>query len=174
MPARPVIGITLSTTGAVLGIAEHHRVSDADFERLTAPLVGLPITHPWRGYGSALFLELGPLKRVRRVRGKGHSHKGRASVMIEWSWRVERQRSIDFGSWSTDRKIDSGIRGLKRAKVESVQVEGRLPELCLALSDGRRIRSFMSSDGQPRWALFLPDESWLCVQRGVVIREVPA
>ena len=157
-----------------MGIAEQHRVSGTDFERLTAPLLGFPITHPWRGYGSALFLELGPLKRVRRVRRAGHSLKGLAGVMIEWSWRVERQRSIDFGSWSTDRKIDSGIRGLKRAKVESVHVEGRLPELRLALSDGRQVRSFMSSDGQPRWVLFLPDRSWLCVRRGVVTREVPA
>ena len=150
-----------------MAIAEAHRITDADFERLTAPLLGLPITHPWRGYGSALFLELGPLKRVRRVRRAGHSLKGLASVMIESSWRVERRRSIDFGDWSTDRKVDSGIRDLKRAKVESVQVEGRLPELCLALSDGRRVRSFMSSNGQPRWVLFLPDESWLCVSAGL-------
>jgi hypothetical protein len=91
-----------------------------------------------------------PLKRVRRVRRAGHSLKGVAGVMIEWSWRVERPRPIDFGSWSTDRKIDSGVRGLKRAKVKSVPVEGRLPELCIALSDGRQVRSFMSSDGQPR------------------------
>lgn len=157
-----------------MAIAEQHRVTDADFERRTAPLLGLPITHPWRGHGSALFLELGPLKRIRRRRRAGHSLKGLAGVMIEWSWRVERQRSIDFGSWSTDSKIDSGIRGLKRAKVKSVQVEGRLPELCLALSDGRQVRSFMSSDGQPRWVLFLPDGSWLKVQRGVLMREVPA
>jgi hypothetical protein len=158
----------------LLAIAEQHRVDGTDFERRTAPLLGLPITHPWRGYGSALFLELGPLKRVRRVRRAGHSLKGLAGVMIEWSWRVERPRSIEFGSWSADRTIDSGIRGLKRARVESVRVEGQLPELCLTLSDGRRVRSFMSSDGQPRWVLFLPDGSWLCVRRGVMLIRYPA
>jgi hypothetical protein len=157
-----------------LAIAEQHRVDDAHFERLTSPLLGLPITHAWRGVGSAIFLELGPLKRVRRVRRLGHSLKGLASVMIEWGWRVERRRSIDVGSWSTDRKIDSGIRALKRLKVKSVQLEGRLPELCLGLSNGRWLQSFMISDSQPRWVLFLPDGSWLCVRRGVVIREVPA
>ena len=156
-----------------MAIVERHRVDDARFQRLTAPLVGLPVTRPWRGYGSALFLELGPLKRVRITRRAGHSLKGLASVMIEWGWRVERPRSVEFGSWSLDRRIDSGIRSLQRAKVESVQLDGRLPELSLGLSGGRWLRSFMISGGQPRWALFLPDGSWLCVQRGVLIREVP-
>ena len=156
-----------------MAIAQQHRVDDAHFERLTAPLLGLPVTHPWRGYGSAVFLELGPLKRERGLRG-GVSLKGLASVMIEWGWRVERPRSIDFGSWSSDRRIDSGIRSLKRANVASVQLDGRLPELCLGLSGGRWLRSFMISDRQPNWVLFLPDGSWLRVTRGVLTREVPA
>ena len=157
-----------------MAISDQHRVDGADFVRLTSPLVGLRITHPWRGYGAALFLELGPVKRVRRVGAHGHSVKGLASVMIEWGWRVERRRSIQFGAWSSDGQIDAGIQSLQRVKVDSIHVEGRLPELCLALSDGRLLRSFMTSSPQPRWVLFLPDGSWLKVMRGVLTREVPA
>ena len=154
-----------------LKLAILERVDNINFERLVFPTLGLSITHPWRGVGSAIFLELGPLKRVPRIRVPGHDLKGLATVMIEWGWRVERPRSIEVGSWSTDRKIDVGIRRLKRLKVESIKVEGRLPELTIGLSDGRWLRTFMISDSQPSWVLFLPDGSWLHVERGMVIRE---
>ena len=153
---------------------EEHRVREADFERLVSPLVGLPITHAWRGYGSAIFFELGPLKRVRRDRRPGHSLKGVATVMLEGNWRIERRQSIEFGADSSDRRITNRLRKTKRLLVESVTLEGRLPELRIGLSEGRWVSSFMTFEGQPRWVLFLPDTSWLCVSRGRVIREAAA
>jgi hypothetical protein len=91
--------------------------------------------------------------------------------MIEWSWRIERARSIAVGSWSTNRQITAAISGLIGPKVKEISVAGRLPELVLALSDGRWVHSFMTTDGQPEWTLFLPDGSWLTVEGGRLIHD---
>ena len=92
--------------------------------------------------------------------------------MIEWSWRVERARSIEAGSWSTDRRIDGAVSRLRGPRVTELAVTGRLPELVVGLSDGRWVHSFMTAEGQPEWALFLPDGSWLTVERGRLVHDV--
>ena len=151
------------------------RITAAELRARVAPLVGLEVSRPWRGYGSALFLELGALHEeplpVSRVRPEGGTVlRGEATVMIKWSWRVERPRSIAFGSWSTDRKMDFGIARLEGRRVEGITVEGRLPELVLALSGGRWVHAFSTVEGQPEWTLFLPDGSWLTVVGGGLVR----
>lgn len=145
-----------------------HPIDAQEFVELSRSIVGLPITHSWRGAGSALFLELGRLHLVRR----GLDPMGVATVMIEWSWRVERVRSIEVGSWSTERRMDAGIANLAGPSISEVSVTGRLPELVIALSDGRYVHSFMTADGQPSWVLFLPDGSWLTVERGRLVHDV--
>ncbi|HEY4010455.1 MAG TPA: hypothetical protein VGM11_09920 [Acidobacteriaceae bacterium] len=49
--------------------------TDIDFAEFVKPAVGLPVSHVWRGYGSAIFLELGKLSagRVRRDGSRGTS-----------------------------------------------------------------------------------------------------
>ena len=125
----------------------------------------MPVSNTWRGHGSAIFLELG---KIRLDPGGGHPH-GQASFMIEWSWRVEGPRSIQLGSWSTERRITSGVARLKGLRVREVSVVGRLPELSVGLSGGRWVHSFMTERGLPAWTIFLPDGSWICVERGTVI-----
>ena len=138
------------------------------FADLTASLVGLPVSSAWRGYGSALFFELGEL---RPAEPPGRHERGEAHVMIQWSWRIERARSIEVGSWSTDARIDAGIKRLTGPHVTSLAVDGRLPELIVALSDGRWVRSFMTAEGQPQWVVFLQDESWVTVEGGSLIHD---
>jgi hypothetical protein len=116
-------------------------------------VIGLPLSHAWRGHGSALFLELGALRnqgRSRLPRGHPRNPRGEAGVMIEWSWRIERRRSIQAGSWSSERRIDAAVRGLVGPSLTEIAVTGRLPELSLTLSDGRCV---------PRPALALKAES---------------
>jgi hypothetical protein len=91
--------------------------------------------------------------------------------MIEWSWRVERRRSVQFGSWSGDRKIDNGIMSLKGLRVEAFSLEGSLPELRIMFNDGRALQSFTTTEGQPQWGLLLKDESSLHVARGALRHE---
>jgi hypothetical protein len=140
-----------------------------EFNKRTRHLVGLEITRPWRGHGSCIALEIGPL--VRKFPGSGRP-RANADVMIEWSWRVESQRAIQFGSWSGEVKMNNGIASLKGLTVEEISLEGRLPELSLRLSGGRWLRSFMTAEGQPMWTVFVRGDAWVTARRrGRVVYE---
>ena len=147
------------------------------FSELTRPATGLPVSHTWRGFGSAIFLELGTLRHPAALRATPPARRppnpcGEFGVMLEWSWRVERRRSIQGGSWSTERRIDAAVASLRGPQVTDLAVTGRLPELVIELSDGRWVHSFMTAEGQPEWTLFLPDGSWLTVERGRIVHDV--
>ncbi len=142
-------------------------ISTARFTALTSSLVGQRIGHSWRGYGSAIFLELGAL---RRLKGRRHL-RGEFTIMIEWSWRIEKPRSIMAGSWSSDRMITTSVGALKGRRLTSVTAEGRLPELNLRLSGGLWLHSFATAEGQPVWAIGLRDGSWLSVEGGRIVRD---
>ena len=88
--------------------------------------------------------------------------------MIEWSWRIENKRSIDCGSFSGCKKITNTIKGIEGLSIESIDVEGRIPEIVVSLSDGRTLRSFMTAEGQPEWTIFLnaTKTEWIQVKRG--------
>ncbi len=136
------------------------------------------VSGAWRGYGSALFLELGalrPMQPPRQAKGQTgpHPSKGEATVMIEWSWRVERARSVEVGSWSSERRINAGIKRLTGSRISEITIDGRLPELVLALTGGRWVHSFMTADGQPEWTVFLRDGTWLTVEEGHLIQDAP-
>jgi hypothetical protein len=143
----------------------------AEFAELTRPLVGLAVSRPWRGHGTCVVLELGPL--TRQYRGSGHP-RADVSIMVEWSWRVESRGAVRFGSWSSDPKINSGIARLRGLTIQELSSVGRLPELQVCLSGNHWLHSFMTAEGQPEWTVFLPDRSWLRVRRGRIVRERPS
>lgn len=91
--------------------------------------------------------------------------------MIQWSWRVEQARSIQFGSWSSNRIMDLRIPLLQKRRLEEISLFGRLPELSVRLSRGLWLSSFMTTDGQPDWTVFLRGDTWLTVRRGGVVHE---
>jgi hypothetical protein len=91
--------------------------------------------------------------------------------MIEWSWRVEKPRSIQSGSWSSERRITAGVRALKGRRIADLTVEGRLPELNLRLDAGVWVHSFATAEGQPQWTLFLRNGSWITVERGRLVHD---
>ena len=135
------------------------RLSEKEFSELVRPVVGSRITQVWRGCGSAIFLDFGELREVRYSTKNGGRKAliGQFTISIEWSWRVERARSIAFGSWSTDRIITNRLQTLLGRSIESLTVFGRIPELQLALSDGLWLTSYMTSHGHPEWAVHLPN-----------------
>lgn len=147
--------------------AHRRPIGDAEFRALSAGVAGLPLSASWRGQGSTLFLELGALTFDPEERHP----KGEWTVMISWSWRVEGPRSIHFGSWSTDPRITGGIARLAGDRVLGAAIEGRLPELAISLASGRTVRSFMTESGQPAWALFRPDGSWIEVKGGRLVHD---
>lgn len=152
--------------------------AEAQFQRLRSTLVGLPVTHVWRGYGSALFLEFGEL-RARRTRRDGSqgNPQGNMSLMIEWSWRIEGPRSILCGSWSNERRWPAAFARLLDARVLEISMFGRLPEIDLGLSNKLHVVSLMTAEGQPQWALFDRHDGencWIRVKRGALCFEAKA
>jgi hypothetical protein len=144
----------------------------ADFSR---PLIGLPVSWVWRGYGSALFLEFGRVSSGRRRRdGSLGNPEGEMTLMIQWSWRIEGRRTILGGSWSEEWGWPRLFKLLKGATVRQATLFGRLPEVEVILSNDVRLLSFQTSSGGPEWSLFdksNPVTRWCTVRRGRVVIE---
>jgi hypothetical protein len=130
-------------------------ISLAEFETFTRPLLGLPISHIWNGYGSAIFFEFGLLNpSFRRRRDGSHGNPtGEFTLMIEWSWRIEGKRRIWCGSWSDEERWGRMFLKLQNARVAAVSLTGRLPEIDIALDNGLHVVSFMTAEGDPEWGL---------------------
>jgi hypothetical protein len=131
-------------------------------------LAGKPVSHIWRGYGSAIFIEFGELTFTARRDGSAIHPDGELTLMIEWSWRIEKPRSILGGSWSSERRWPAFFNVLTQAKVLKAETFGVLPEIVVWLDNGLRVASFMTADGQPSWALIsrVQNIGSLCVKRG--------
>ena len=132
------------------------RITRKEIDAVVASLSGLSVSRVWRGHGSAVFFEIGALQPYTTHRGKD-SPQGEIRLMIEWSWRVEKARSIWFGAFSTQKKIDARLSQLAGHMIEEATLEGRLPELSLALSGGLWFRSFMCEQGAQEWVIFSSD-----------------
>lgn len=145
-------------------------ITREQFRDLTRPLLGMPVSHAWRGYGSAIFLELSELSPSGRKR---NNPDGAASLMVQWSWRVESPGAIRFGSWSTEAGITKGVASLVGHTILDIEVVGRLPELVLTLDRRRWLHTFMTAEGQPEWSIRLLDDTWVNVRRGLLQREGP-
>jgi len=133
-------------------------------------LLGKTVTHVWRGHGSALFIEFGELISTIRIDDEPSPPQGELTLMIEWSWRIERPKSILGGSWSNERRWPKMFEKLKGAKVTNVRTFGEIPEICVSFSNGLRVLSFMTADGQPEWAIITrtPNIGSLGVRRGAL------
>ncbi|TYC87994.1 hypothetical protein FMM79_11085 [Novosphingobium sp. BW1] len=53
------------------------------FQSFATSLIGLPISHVWRGYGAALFIELGNLTPVAKHDGSPGNPEGEVSLGVE-------------------------------------------------------------------------------------------
>jgi hypothetical protein len=73
--------------------------------------------------------------------------------MIEWSWRIEGKRRIWCGSWSDGERWPRAFARLQNGAVSSIQLSGHIPEVVLGLTNGLRLLSMMTSEGDPAWAL---------------------
>jgi hypothetical protein len=152
-----VLPATLDWTGRAVIVLFMKRVviSMAEFETFAKPLVGLPVSHIWNGYGSAIFFEFGLLNpSVRRRRdGSLGNPSGEFTLMIEWSWRIEGKRRIWCGSWSDEERWTRMFLRLQGARVAAISATGRIPEVDLALNNGLHVVSCMTAEGDPEWGL---------------------
>lgn len=123
-------------------------------EHFRAAARGLIVAHVWRGYGSTLFLELGELTPSRRRDESPAAPRGEIGLMIEWSWRIEDQRSVLCGSFSDEEFWAPTFGRLVGREVIGLSTFGRLPEILLSLRDGLDVASFMTTEGDPAWTMF--------------------
>lgn len=124
-------------------------------DALLQTIVGMSVSQVWRGHGSAIFLEFGALRASQTRNARRPGFEGEASLMIEWSWRIERPRSILCGSWSDERRWRAAFARMLNATVMDAGCFGKLPEISIGLSNKLRVASFMTADGQPSWALIV-------------------
>jgi hypothetical protein len=165
--------------GSAKTYLEDGLLSDDDIQLLRtfrAPLVGLTLSHLWRGAGSAIFLEFGPLTANTRTRRDGTlmNPRGEFGLMIQWSWRIESATSILCGNWSEEQLWEPTFDMLRNSAVVDVSLFGRLPEIIIAFSDDRFVSSFMTAEGDPGWALFDRrgnSVKWLDVRNGRLTTE---
>lgn len=132
-------------------------------------LIGMPLSHLWRGYGSAIFLEFGRLTPRTRHGGGAGNPNGEFGLMIEWSWRIENRASVLCGSWSDEELWEPTFDLIRNQAVVDVSVVGRLPEIVVAFAGDHYVSSFMTADGDPSWTLFDrrgDTVRWLCVRDG--------
>lgn len=113
----------------------------------------MPVTHVWNGYGSAIFLEFGELTKTKRLDGSEGQPDGQITLMIEWSWRIEKPRSILGGSFSSTSRWSNMFSKIIDTEVVDIRTIGSIPEIEVSLSNGYRVTSFMTESGQPEWAL---------------------
>ncbi len=139
---------------------------EIDFAETVRPLIGLPIGHAWKGYGSAIFLELGKL----RPTGHNDHPTGEFCIGIEWDWRLEFGSTVEFGSSNTGAEINKRISSIEGAAVESLETFGRVPELLIGLSTGHRIRTTVMTTGDPEWSIRIGEDKWVYVTDGKVGR----
>lgn len=124
-----------------------------DFEIFVTPIVGLSVSSVWRPIGSSIFLEFGGESPVADT-PSGERRPGAFTLMIQSSWRIESQARVLAGSFSEDHVIEEMLYGCAGRRVESVELFGRLLEVKVALSGGRSVVSFTTTDGDPDWTLF--------------------
>lgn len=147
-------------------------MSQTVLHAFASPMIGLPLSHLWRGYGSAIFLEFGELHQRLKRDGSKANPVGQMSLMIEWSWRIEDQTTIHCGSWSDERLWSDAFAAILGSRVKDVKTFGNLPEIEVSFSNGMRILSFMTAEGSPAWTLFDrrgAHEQWLSVEGGTLV-----
>ncbi|GEM_PF-784969 len=139
-----------------------------EFIETTKPMIGLSLNHAWRGYGSAIFLEIGILKKE-----KGRNNpQGEFSVMLDCSWRMEKPRSILVGSFATHARIEKYLGKLVGSRVKEVGLFGTLPEIMISFDSKVKVLSFETYDTQPSWSMQLPDGRWVSSRNGALIQEL--
>ena len=135
------------------------------FERLVAPMCGMPVSRAWLGYGSVAFLELGNLSNVRGSSGIP-SEKGEVTVAFDWSWRVERNLEILGGTSEGRPRLRELLQELQGRIIEKVSLDGHPPDLCLHFDDGTRLRSMTTNPPDPKWAVDVQGRGWIHFSRG--------
>lgn len=137
-----------------------------DLPVLFQSLVGLRVSYPWAGHGTTVFLELGKLTSTLLPRRGRVSTHGEAVVMSGWTWRVEKDGEVLFGSSTTRRVRAAGLASLRHAAVASISVVGDVPDLRVEFEDGRSFASLSAGEDEDSWSVKLMDQRYVFAHEG--------
>ena len=98
-------------------------ISRSEFYELVRPLLGMSVSRVWKGFSTALFLELGDLHPWDNARGRKLKRVGEASIGIEWNWRVESRTKVLVGSDQSNWAINKYIKPLKGLEIVAIVLE---------------------------------------------------
>ncbi len=136
-----------------------------DFDKLIEPIIGLPVSRPWKGYGVAAFFELGELVSEEYKKGKSYL-RGEADISIDWLWRLDSGVKTLFGSADSEPKIAAGLKTLKGQTINGISVDEDTLEINVSISNGHFLRSMNTTAGYPQWWIRLPDGKCLNAECG--------
>ena len=119
-------------------------------DELMRDLVDETIGDVWRGYGSALFIEIGQMTPHTRRDGSAGQAQGQISIGLGVSWRIQDERAILCGSTSEEASWEPAFTLLRGATIRACHLFGALPEIDIATTEGIRFLSF-TKEGQPEW-----------------------
>src|SRR5689334_1233510 len=107
----------------------------AEVNVVVQQLIGLSVSRPWKGHGSALFLEFGQL--ASRPGWQQTRHVGEAGIHLGWDWRVEDGVTVLYGSSNSRPEITQGIESLRDTAISRISIAGAVPELSIQFDSGQ-------------------------------------
>ena len=116
--------------------------------------VGLQVSDAWRGERTAIFFELG---KLRKHAGKKHymsAGKGEVTLMFDCRWRLETKGSIEVGSLDGYKKIENKIKQLIGKSIKKISFIGRIPEMVVEFENTRWLQSFTSYSAEDWGIIF--------------------
>lgn len=128
-------------------------MNDPAFARRREALIGLGLSHIWRGYGSALFVEFGNLQNVVLNGRPLRQPVGDMNIGLGWTWRIEDGTTILAGSYGEEKDWPPVFERLLGRKVTDVMLQGRIPELVLDLDNGYRLQTFADYGESADWTI---------------------
>lgn len=142
-------------------------ITEEEFNNSILHLLGMTVSLPWKGYGTALFLELGELQ----IKGKTHQNhpNGEACIIPNWEWRIEKNHRIICGSSNSLPKIDNSIKQLQGLVVNTINLDGNIPELIICFSNNYLLRTMSLVNGEPGWYIKDNKGKYLSYERGAFI-----
>ena len=127
-------------------------------------LAHMPVSFAWKGYGTAIFLELGSLSSE----GRRRHPKGEVSIYVSWDWRVEKGNRVLFGSSNSTSGMADGIATLIGSTVNRATIQGIVPELSIVFSNKTSLQSAAMCTDTSAWDVSLPGNIWISCMDGIV------
>lgn len=144
-----------------------------DAATLLSQVNGLPISHAWRGYGSALFLELGKLTQTTQLRRDGSQRNptGQVSVCLYEGWLISADQKPIYTA-EVDESLSTDLLAFCVSRsVEKIEVATDRSELRMMLSGQMEIEACSRGDRSADWAIAFQctvPPQWLYLKQGEV------